>query len=52
MQILQKPELCTLPSDASSSFTGVSRTDATKQNDAGLVGVAVGYQIKSRIGDG
>jgi len=43
---------CTLPSDASSNFTGVSRTEATKQKDAGLVGVAAGYQIKSRMGDG
>lgn len=42
----------TLPSDASSNFTGVSRTEATKQNDAGLVGVAAGYQAKSRMGDG
>jgi hypothetical protein len=41
----------TLPSDASSSFTGVSRTEATKQNDAGLLWVAAGYQRKSRMGE-
>ena len=32
-----------LPSDASRSFTGHSRTDATKQKLAGSRGLAVGY---------
>lgn len=41
-----------LPSDASSSFTGFSRTEATKQNEAGSMDIADGYQMKSRIGDG
>ena len=42
----------TRPSEASSSLTGHSRTDTTKQNEAGSNGVAVGYQVKSRIGAG
>lgn len=40
----------TLPSEASSNWTGDSRTDATKQNDDASRGVARGYQIKSRMG--
>ena len=40
----------TLPSEASSNLTGHSRTDATKQKDAGSYGEAVGNQMKSRIG--
>jgi hypothetical protein len=40
----------TLPSEASSNWTGDSRTDATKQNDDESRGVARGYQIKSRMG--
>ena len=40
----------TLPSDASSSFTGHSRTDVTKQYEAGSRGDAAGYQAKSKIG--
>jgi hypothetical protein len=40
----------TLPSEASSNWTGESRTDATKQNDDGSRGVARGYQRKSRMG--
>lgn len=42
----------TLPSDASSSLTGHSRTEATKQNDAGSPQVAAGYHAKSRMGAG
>lgn len=42
----------TLPSAASRSLTGVSRTDATKQNDAGSRVVANGYHAKSNIGAG
>ena len=40
----------TLPSDASSNLTGLSRTDAKKQNDEGSEGEAVGNQVKSSIG--
>ena len=40
----------TRPSEASSSRTGDSRTDATKQKDDASRGVARGYQIKSRMG--
>jgi hypothetical protein len=40
----------TLPSEASSNWTGDSRTDATKQNDDTSRGVARGYQMKSRMG--
>jgi hypothetical protein len=42
--------LLTLPSEASSNWTGDSRTDATKQNDGVSRGVARGYQMKSRMG--
>ena len=42
----------TRPFDASSSFTGESRTDETKQKDAGSFGDAVGYHKKSTIGAG
>ena len=42
----------TRPFDASRSFTGHSRTDAKKQNDAGFAGLANGYQAKSSIGLG
>lgn len=41
----------TLPSEASNNLTGHSRTEVTKQNEAGSCGEAVGNQIKSRIGD-
>lgn len=40
----------TLPSDASSSFTGPSRTAATKQYDAGWVGDADGNHAVLRTG--
>lgn len=40
----------TLPSEASSSWTGDSRTEATKQNADASRGVARGYQMKSRMG--
>lgn len=40
----------TLPSEASSNWTGDSRTDATKQNADASRGVARGYQMKSRMG--
>ncbi len=40
-----KLEDCTLPSDASSSLTGHSRTDATKQKEAGSRMVALGYHV-------
>ena len=40
----------TRPSEASSSRTGDSRTDAMKQKDDASRGVARGYQIKSRMG--
>ena len=40
----------TLPSEASSNWTGDSRTDATKQNVDASRGVARGYQMKSRMG--
>lgn len=40
----------TLPSEASSNWTGDSRTEATKQNADASRGVARGYQIKSRMG--
>ena len=42
----------TRPSEASSSLTGHSRTEATKQKDAGSFAVAPGYQTKSSIGEG
>ena len=41
----------TRPSEASSSLTGHSRTEATKQNNAGFEAVAPGYQTKSSIGE-
>jgi len=47
---LQRKKAHTLPSEASSNFTGLSRTDAKKQNDEGLLGEAVGNQVKSSIG--
>src|SRR6267154_2070369 len=40
----------TLPSEASSNWTGDSRTEATKQNADASRGVARGYQMKSRMG--
>jgi hypothetical protein len=40
----------TLASEASSNWTGDSRTDATKQNDDASRGEARGYQMKSRMG--
>ena len=40
----------TLPSEASSNWTGDSRTEATKQNADASRGVARGYQTKSRMG--
>ena len=40
----------TRPSEASSNWTGDSRTDATKQNVDASRGVARGYQMKSRMG--
>jgi len=42
----------TLPSFASNSFTGHSRTDATKQYEGGLYRDALGYHTKSTMGDG
>lgn len=42
----------TRPSEASSNFTGQSRTDAKKQNEAGSLGEAVGYHVKSSTGAG
>ena len=42
----------TRPVEASSNLTGHSRTEATKQYEAGSFRDAVGYQRKSRMGDG
>jgi hypothetical protein len=50
LQCGRGPERLTLPSEASNSFTGHSRTEATKQNEAGSRGDAVGYQTKSSTG--
>jgi len=46
MKIYRNNECITLPSEASISFTGQSRTEATKQYAGALLDDAPGYQAK------
>lgn len=48
----RKAVVPTLPVAASKSFTGQSRTEATKQKVAGVSADADGYQAKSSTGAG